>query len=81
MNSCFRIVAWAAILAGVAAYAQSQLFCEAGTTTPPGQPLPLVNVTLSLNTNITNRLLGGGFMDAVNEGQKLVRPFPGPIDS
>jgi len=66
-------VAWTAILAGVAAYAQSQLFCDAGTTTPPGQPLPLVNVTLSLNTNITNRLLGGGFMDAL---LLIDEPFP-----
>ncbi|MGA2601154.1 MAG: hypothetical protein ABSH09_29660 [Bryobacteraceae bacterium] len=92
MNWFFRIVASAAMLTGVAAYAQSQLFCEAGaitppgtaraegttelindmllvctggTPTPPGQPVPVVNVTLSLNTNITNRLLGGGFMDAL----------------
>jgi len=35
----------------------------------------LTELMLMLDMN-----LGGGFMDAVNEGQKLVRPFPVPID-
>ncbi len=100
MNCYLRLAGSAAMLAGVAASAQSQLFCEAGTTsppaiaraegttelisdmlvvctggtpTPPGQPLPIVNVTLTLNTNITNRLLGGGYMDAL---LLIDEPFP-----
>jgi hypothetical protein len=40
-----------------------ELDCTGGTPATPGQPVPLVNVTLSLNTNVTNRLLGSGYTD------------------
>jgi hypothetical protein len=41
------------------------LQCSGGIPTPAGQRIPQANVTLTLNTNITSRLLGGGFIDAL----------------
>ncbi len=41
------------------------LQCSGGIPTPLGKPIPQTNVTLTLNTNITSRLLGGGFIDAL----------------
>src|SRR5579872_3904511 len=45
------------------------LQCTGGTRTPIGQPIPPTNLRLSLNTNITSRLLAGGnggtYVDAV----------------
>ena len=41
------------------------LQCSGGIPTPAGKPIPQTNVTLTLNTNITSRLLGGGFIDAL----------------
>jgi len=35
------------------------LTCTGGTATPLGSQIPQVNITVSLNTNITSRLLGG----------------------
>jgi len=35
------------------------LTCTGGTVTPLGLQIPAVNVTVSLNTNLTSRLLGG----------------------
>lgn len=35
------------------------LTCTGGTATPLGLQIPAVNVTVSLNTNLTSRLLGG----------------------
>ncbi len=35
------------------------LTCTGGTITPLGSQIPSVNITVSLNTNITSRLLGG----------------------
>src|SRR5260370_37571340 len=41
------------------------LQCTGGVPTPAGQRIPQTNVTATLNTNITSRLLGGGFLDAL----------------
>jgi len=41
------------------------LQCTGGVPTPAGQRIPQTNVTATLNTNITSRLLGGGFIDAL----------------
>ncbi|MGA2601152.1 MAG: VCBS repeat-containing protein [Bryobacteraceae bacterium] len=99
MNSYMHLAAAAAILSGIANYAEAQASCAVGNATPvivrvegttelvndivlqcfggtptaSGQPVPLVNVTLSANTNITNRLLGGGYMDAL---LTIDEPFP-----
>src|SRR5271165_4427343 len=49
------------------------LACTGGTPTASGQPVPIVNVTLSSNTSLTNRLLGGGYMDAL---LTIDEPYP-----
>jgi len=41
------------------------LQCVGGVPTPAGKPIPGSNITYTLNTNITSRLLGGGFIDAL----------------
>src|SRR6266478_3058149 len=41
------------------------LQCTGGVPTPAGQRIPQTNVTATLNTNITSRLLGGGYIDAL----------------
>src|SRR5271165_840482 len=41
------------------------LACTGGIPTAVGTAVPVTNVTLTLNTNITSRLLGGGFIDAL----------------
>jgi hypothetical protein len=41
------------------------LQCTGGIPTPAGQRIPQTNVTATLNTNITSRLLGGGYIDAL----------------
>ena len=41
------------------------LQCSGGIPTPAGQTIPQTNVTVTLNTNVTSRLLGGGFIDAL----------------
>ena len=41
------------------------LQCTGGTPTLPGQPIATTNLRLSLNTNVTSRLLGGSFIDAL----------------
>jgi len=41
------------------------LQCSGGIPTPAGRTIPQTNVTLTLNTNVTSRLLGGGFIDAL----------------
>ncbi len=41
------------------------LVCTGGTPTASGQPVPLVNITLNLNSNITSRLVGGNYTDAL----------------
>ncbi|MDQ6677375.1 MAG: hypothetical protein M3Z09_08780 [Acidobacteriota bacterium] len=52
------------------------LSCTGGTATPLGSQIPQVNITVSLNTNITSRLLGGSsnLTDAV---LLLNEPVPG----
>jgi len=53
------------------------LQCQGGNPTPRGQLVPTTNIRLSLNTNITSRLLGGsGFIDAL-----LLIDDPYPNDS
>jgi hypothetical protein len=39
--------------------------CTGGIPTPAGQPIPQSNITLGLNTQITSRLLGKGYIDAL----------------
>lgn len=41
------------------------LNCTGGSPTPAGQPIPQSNITVTLNTNITSRLIGGGFIDSL----------------
>jgi hypothetical protein len=41
------------------------LQCTGGVPTSAGTQIPVSNVTLTLNTNITSRLLGSGFIDAL----------------
>src|SRR5258706_10284718 len=53
------------------------LQCAGGNPTPRGSLVPTTNIRLSLNTNITSRLLGGtGFIDAL-----LLIDEPYPNDS
>jgi hypothetical protein len=49
------------------------LICTGGTPTPAGQLIPQDNVTLTLNVNVTSRLLGGGYIDAL---LTIDEPFP-----
>ncbi len=49
------------------------LVCTGGTPTASGQQVAVTNVTLTLNTNITSRLLGSGFIDAL---LLIDEPFP-----
>lgn len=41
------------------------LQCTGGVPTPAGDVIPGQNVSLTLNTNITSRLVGGGYSDAL----------------
>jgi hypothetical protein len=41
------------------------LQCTGGAPTPRGSQIPVSNVQLTLNTNITSRLIGGGYIDAL----------------
>src|ERR1700676_1061816 len=41
------------------------LQCNGGVPTNAGQQIPVSNVALTLNTNITSRLIGGGYSDAL----------------
>lgn len=49
------------------------LQCTGGTPTAPGAAIPLSNLKLILNTNITSRLIGNGFVDAL---LLIDDPFP-----
>ncbi len=54
------------------------LSCVGGTPTPTGNQIPQFDITLTLNAQITSRLLGSGYIDAllvVDEAFPLV-PFP-----
>jgi len=65
------------------------LQCVGGNPTPKGQPVPVTNVRLTLNTNITSRLLGGGFSDSLlltdepypNDSAAPQNTHPGPGDA
>jgi hypothetical protein len=50
------------------------LQCQGGQPTPAGTPVLTTNLRLSLNTNVTSRLLGSGFIDAL---LLIDEPFPG----
>jgi len=39
--------------------------CTGGNPTPNNQQVPVTNLQLTLNTNVTSRLLGGGYIDAL----------------
>jgi hypothetical protein len=41
------------------------LQCTGGSPTPAGQAIPQSNITVTLNTNVTSRLIGGGFIDSL----------------
>ncbi len=49
------------------------LQCQGGIPTAFGQPIPLANVTLTLNGNNTNRLIGGNYLDAL---LTIDEPYP-----
>ena len=49
------------------------LICSGGTPTPAGTAIPQDNVTLTLNVNVTSRLLGGGYIDAL---LSIDEPYP-----
>jgi hypothetical protein len=49
------------------------LICNGGTPTPAGTAIPQDNVTLTLNVNVTSRLLGGGYIDAL---LAIDEPYP-----
>ena len=52
--------------------------CTGGIPTLAGKPIPQTNITYTLNTNITSRLLGSGFIDAL---LLLDEPYPAPLSS
>jgi hypothetical protein len=52
------------------------LQCTGGQPTLFGQPVATTNLRLTLNTNITSRLLGGGFIDAL---LLIDDPYPGAV--
>ena len=54
------------------------LNCTGGAPTAVGVPIPLSTVQISLNTNVTSRLTGGGFSDGnVTEALLTIdEPFP-----
>ena len=50
------------------------LNCTGGTSTPAGQAIPLQNVQISINTNITSRIVG---RPSVSEALLMIdEPFP-----
>ena len=49
------------------------LICNGGTPTPTGTAIPQDNITLTLNVNVTSRLLGGGYIDAL---LTIDEPYP-----
>ena len=65
------------------------LQCTGGNPTPRGQQVPVTNLRLTLNTNITSRLLGSGFIDALllvdepypNDSNTPQNTHPGPGDN
>jgi hypothetical protein len=64
------------------------LQCQGGQPTLAGQPVLTTNLRLSLNTNITSRLLSGGYQDALllidepyPNGQSTASTHPGTSDA
>ena len=65
------------------------LQCVGGQPTPKGQPVPVTNLRLTLNTNITSRLVSSGFIDALlliddpypNDSNTPQNTHPGPGDA
>jgi len=65
------------------------LQCYGGNPTPKGQPVPVTNLRLTLNTNITSRLVSSGFIDALllidepypNDSAAPQNTHPGPGDA
>jgi len=49
------------------------LICNGGSPTPAGTQIPQDDITLTLNVNITSRLLGGGYIDAL---MAIDEPYP-----
>src|SRR5262249_2998816 len=52
--------------------------CTGGTATIAPNPIPQSNVTVSLNTNITSRLLGSGYIDSLLLIDEPVPTSPNP---
>lgn len=53
------------------------LTCTGGTPTPAGQPIPTGNISITLNTSVTSRILSNGGSDAlllVDEPQSPTNP-------
>ena len=66
------------------------MICTGGTPTPVGSPVPQVNVTVALNTNITSRILAGSLTEALamidepgtpGSSPQLLCGTPGTIES
>jgi len=49
------------------------LICSGGTPTPTGTAIPQDDITLTLNVNVTSRLLGNGYIDAL---MTIDEPYP-----
>src|SRR5689334_3968650 len=55
------------------------LQCSGGTPTPAGKPIPQTNITYTLNTNVTSRLLGTTQSNTFIDALLLIdEPFPAP---
>ncbi|MGA2877338.1 MAG: hypothetical protein ABSG13_00135 [Bryobacteraceae bacterium] len=52
------------------------LNCTGGTTTTAGAAIPLENITLSINTNITSRLVGPPLSNISEAVMTIDEPFP-----
>jgi len=52
------------------------LNCNGGTFTPAGQPIPLQNVQISINTNITSRIVGPPGSNISEALLMIDEPFP-----
>jgi hypothetical protein len=48
------------------------LSCTGGTVTPAGSPVPTVNITVNLSTQVTSRLIGGSSSPALTDAILLI---------
>jgi hypothetical protein len=53
--------------------------CTGGTPTAAGQPVPVANITVTLNTSLTSRILANRFTEVlllIDEPNSAINPFP-----